>query len=425
MLRVRIEKFLNGVSLEGITSLTTDKIDELENLVSESNSAHNRKEAIQSELADVIYDRLVEILKEVRPESRVLSEIWEESDEDIKEFTYYLEKEPMLSIQTIKSYDSQGFADFLRVLDENNVEELFSSFKLNGHGVRVVYQNGILVSATSRARASKGNDLTRQLKVILGEFNPSLAEYPLVELRGEVVLPFENLEKARVFNPEVKSAFSGVSSMIRASASEEEISLLDFVAYRFLSNEVGFVTKEGEYLFLEECGYLIPEYGTLPLPESGDWFSLIKQVQEIAEKSYDDYGYFCDGIVWQINDYKTFNDLGNDGRENHGNVALKVGAFGQDVYDGVVQRIEWTKGKSKLSPVAIVGETPEEAGVLTIQGNRVSRVPLYEPANIILLKAYPGEPLKFKYGGEAGVVPLTQTGRLLTDAAVDNLLGEC
>lgn len=99
----------------------------------------------------------------------------------------------------------------------------------------------------------------------------------------------------------------------------------------------------------------------------------------------------------------------------------------------------WTKGKSKMSPVAIVAESPnkicfdddgnisnyDDLGVLTSQGNSVKRVPLYEPKNILILSAYPGEVLHFRYGGEAGVVPCFADGRILKeDAAVDLVNGE-
>ena len=40
--------------------------------------------------------------------------------------------------------------------------------------------------------------------------------------------------------------------------------------------------------------------------------------------------------------------------------------------------------------------------VLTAGGNKVTRVPLYEPNNMLLLKAYKGEVINLRYGGESG-----------------------
>ena len=105
-------------------------------------------------------------------------------------------------------------------------------------------------------------------------------------------------------------------------------------------------------------------------------------------------------------------------------------------YCGIVNKILWTKGKNKLTPVAIISDNEgdliedeygepknlSEIGVLTSQGNRVKRVPLYEPKNIIILDAYVGEPLYFRYGGEAGVVPCFPDGRLLKEDIVKDIL---
>ena len=110
---------------------------------------------------------------------------------------------------------------------------------------------------------------------------------------------------------------------------------------------------------------------------------------------------------------------------------------------GYVQAIMWTQGKNKLSPVAIVASDIDMAifsddldepcyyvqstkeirnyndlGVVTAGGNRVRRVPLFEPSNIVLLDAYVGMPLYFRYGGEAGVIPCTIDGTPLADAKI-------
>ena len=73
----------------------------------------------------------------------------------------------------------------------------------------------------------------------------------MIEIRGEVVLPLSKLGEARQYNPNIVSAFSGVASMLRDSASEDETKLLDFVAYKVVSDDIHFNTKSEEYEFLE------------------------------------------------------------------------------------------------------------------------------------------------------------------------------
>ena len=155
-----------------------------------------------------------------------------------------------------------------------------------------------------------------------------------------------------------------------------------------------------------------------------------------------EYEYYTDGLVFSINNQTLFKSLGDDGGHyKFGNMALKVGYWKQDMYTGYVQTILWMKGKTKLSPVAIVAEEPDlidsddyyvmsqkeipnydKLGVLTATGNKVRRVPLYEAANLVQLDAYKGRIIHFRYGGEAGCVPCFADGTPLISGKVKLML---
>jgi len=433
-LTLRIEGMLSFIDMNGESGFDDSKVEELESIILECNS--NMSGTATNAVADSIYDTLYDMLKMVAPESKVLSEIWED-DGEISEYTDLLIKNPMMSIETAKSYSCKALSNFIARMPEET--GYFASYKINGHGIRVVYKNGELVSATSRARSSAGRDLTHHMRVLLGDRNDSLAEYDLVELRGELCLPVNKLDDARSFNAGLKSAFSAVSSLIRPSATDEEISLLDFLCYGFIMDGVSFDTREDEFQQIESVGFTTPQYLLIESTNKDELLAVIKDVVTAFEEQYEEFGYFCDGVVFECNDRGLFAELGTEGNHNNGNIALKVGVWEQVSYSGYVQKILWTRGKTKLSPVAIVADNADmmieddsgeivnwdDLGVLTAQGNKVRRVPLYEPKNILILDAYPGEVIYFRYGGEAGVVPCFPDGRLLKeDAALDILLGE-
>jgi DNA ligase (NAD+) len=434
-LSVRIENMLGFIDLNGEEGFDDSKVEELERIILDCNSLMTG--SATNHVADSIYDALYDMLKRVKPSSKILSEIWEEEG-DVTEYTELLRQHPMMSIETAKSYNCKALTDFINRMPEGS-ESYFASYKINGHGIRVVYRNGHLVSATSRARSSAGRDLTRQMKILLGTYNAQLADYEMVELRGELCLPISKLEEARRFNPAIKSAFSAVSSLIRPSTTAEEVRLLDFLCYGFIVDGVSFMEREEEFQEIVNCGFNTPEYMLIEEATRSSLPSLIKDVVAAFEEGYEAFGYFCDGVVFECNNRELFEALGSEGNHNLGNVALKVGVWEQVSYVGYVQEVQWKRGKSKLSPVAIVAESPgilqkdytgkilnmDELGVLTAQGNKVRNVPLYEPKNILILGAYPGEPLNFRYGGEAGVVPCFPDGRLLKeDAAKEVLTGE-
>lgn len=431
-LNLRIEGMLNYIKNVGPEGFDDSKVEELERIILDCNSKMSN--SYTNQVADSIYDVLYDMLKQVKPNSGILSEIWEEEG-DITEYTDLLDSHPMMSIETAKSYDCSALQNFISRMPEES-ESYFASYKINGHGIRVVYKDGELVSATSRARASAGRDLTRHMRVILGDYNDALAEYGLVELRGELCLRIDRLEEARSFNPAIISAFSAVASLCRPSATEEEIRLLDFLCYGFISEGFEFPDREAEFQEIMEAGYDTPQFVLVEDCSREELPELLPNLVTSFEENYEDFGYFCDGVVFEINSRELFSEMGTEGNHNLGNIALKVGLWEQVQYYGYVQKILWTKGKTKLSPVALIADEPDkliededgkilnwdELGALSAQGNKVRRVPLYEPKNIMILDAYVGEPLYFRYGGEAGVVPCFPDGRLLSEDAVNDIV---
>lgn len=419
---VEIGNLLAFVDAYGVSSLQEDQIENLESYIQDCNDAMNTNE--EPLVEDAVYDKLVEILTKARSTSPILQELWTADSDTVGSYNDLLDKHPMASIQTVKSWEDDNITKFIQRMPD--VSSYLAAYKINGHGIRIVYRDGQMVEATTRGRSTNGRSILEHMKVLLGEYNEALAGEGLVEIRGELALRLNRLEDARKFNPTLKSAFSAVSSLIKPSASEDEIKLLNFLAYRVYIEDFEFTTLEEIYSTLEEWGYSVPQYISLEDVSKEELFDSMQTVVSDLEESLDDFGYFCDGVVFEANEGIVREDNEGDGKYHNYNLALKVNSWSQDLYTGYIKEIKWKRGKSKLSPVAVVSESLDsDEGVLTVQGNRVKNVPLYNPKNILVLSAYLDCPINFKYGGEAGVVPCFPDGRLLSeDFVVYDLLGK-
>lgn len=450
LIQLEIGDFLGFCDLNGVEAIQSEQVQKLEEYITACNDAHNDGRDLVS---DAIYDRLMEILRTVSPDSELCKYIWEDSVDELDDTDSLIRNNPMYSIQTIKSFDCDEIKDYVKRLpDENFTAHI--SVKLNGHGIRLKYRNGEFYQARSRARASAGRDLTSQIRTILErdgltELN-DISGLDICEIRGEWVLPLGLLDEARKYNPNIVSAFTAVSSLGRDSASEEEWNMLHFVAYELVADGIVFDSKDEEYSYLEDLGFETPLYW---LYEDMNKATLIDELKTYVqsceeEVTYEgqEYDYYTDGLVFTINDTSLFRSLGDDGGHyKFGNMALKVGYWQQDMYHGYIQTILWMKGKTKITPVAIVAEEEDIAefiddeeheyvmsqkqitnysdlGVVTASGNRVRRVPLYEPSNMLVLDAFRGNILNFRYGGEAGVVPCFDDGTPLSDSKIKNML---
>ena len=418
---VEIGNLLSQVDLYGVSSLQEDKIEALERYIQDCNEAMNGDG--EPLVEDAIYDKLVQLLTQVRSDSPVLQELWSEDDEVVGSYNKLLEENPMVSILTVKSWSDDAITQFIQRMPET--ANYLASYKINGHGIRVVYNDGNLVEATTRGRSTNGRDITEHVKIILGDYNEALSEYGLVEIRGELALKLSNLDKAREFTPGLKSAFSAVSSLIKPSATKEEVELLDFLTYGVYIEDYDFSSKEEVFSQLSEWGFETTEYISLEEISKDDLLENMKEVVSALESNYEEFGYFCDGVVFEVSDGDVRSYLEGEGKYHNYNLALKVDSWSQDIYTGYIKEVTWKRGKFKLNPVAVVVEDlNSNEGVLTVQGNRVKNIPLYNPKNILILKAYIGSPLSFKYGGEAGVVPCFPDGKLLSeDYVVEELLG--
>lgn len=418
---VEIGNLLSQVDVHGVSSLQEDKIEALERYIQDCNEAMNGDG--EPLVEDAIYDKLVQLLTQVRSDSPVLQELWSEDDEVVGSYNKLLEENPMVSILTVKSWNDDAITQFIQRMPET--ANYLASYKINGHGIRVVYNDGNLVEATTRGRSTNGRDITEHVKIILGDYNEALSEYGLVEIRGELALKLSNLDKAREFTPGLKSAFSAVSSLIKPSATKEEVELLDFLTYGVYIDDYDFSSKEEVFSQLSEWGFETTEYISLEEISKDDLLENMKEVVSALESNYEEFGYFCDGVVFEVSDGDVRSYLEGEGKYHDYNLALKVDSWSQDIYTGYIKEVTWKRGKFKLNPVAVVVEDlNSNEGVLTVQGNRVKNIPLYNPKNILILKAYIGSPLSFKYGGEAGVVPCFPDGKLLSeDYVVEELLG--
>ena len=389
-------------------------IEALESFIIECNEAEAKGEEL---VEDSVYDTVRNWLEEANPDSEVLKHTWSQDESSLTDLDVFQAKFPMVSIQTIKDLADKGVDDFINRLPADDSDIMVhASMKMNGHGIRIVYKDGVLVKAHTRGRSSNGRDITRQAKIFVGD-KPALKSLGLVEIRGEVLLPFDNLDAARQFNPDIKSAFSGVASLIKDSATEDEIKLLHFVAYNLYYDGVEEIrTLSKKFERLNAFGFVVPHDLVFKIKKSNCrkcFDFIVKHMAKIQDgdeaTDLQAYPYYTDGVVVSVDDIKQFESFGGEEHHHYGNLALKVGRWKQDMYSARIVEIKWKRGKNKLSPVAVVEPT------LTVTGNTVRNVPLYNPYNILLLDAYPNNIIHFRYGGEAGVKPCLPNGQNISE----------
>lgn len=377
-------------------------IDALESYVADlQNAAADGEPLVQ----DPIYDKHRSLLAILKPDSEVLKRNWEkDSTDELQDYDELLKQYGMRSIRTcVDRVDVEKF--LYTVLSDRSDIDVCTSFKLNGHACRIVYKNGDLVSATTRGRYKKGRNITRHLRRIVGEHNEYLEGYDLVEIRGELIVTYDDFENTLRYN--CKTPLSSVTSLVRDSASDEEIDMLHFVAYKMIIKDCDlFETLSEEFEHLSIIGFEVPNYDVYTISGYSDIENILKDFED--KKINKEIPFDTDGIVMAVNDNYEFYSLGLDGNAHNGNIAVKMGIWECNMYTSTIVDIVWEHGKSWFTPKAVIEP------VVTVTGATVRVVPIYNVGVMNKLKLIPGNTIHFRFGGETGVQLLTPEGLSVT-----------
>ncbi len=391
-------------------------------------------------LVDAFYTKLAEYANES-------ANYIDDADEEVNSlFNMY----PMYSIQTANSYDSDVLKVFVSRLQDNKAFSGHISVKLNGWYVRLVYKNGEFYKAFTK----NGRDLTNQVIPFLENANCLLIEdfemLDLVEVRGELVINKDNLEKVQEVTNSKVSSYTGVGWLCDTD-TDETWGLLNFVAFNLIADGVTFSTKTEEYQYLEELGFEVPMYWIIEdlRKESfiDDLHSIVEdcEIEVRATDVQEGYAYLTDGLIFTLDDKNYFNKLGKSASQyQYGNINLRIGYWQQTIYKGYVQTIYWKQEQNQLKPFAVIADKPaiiefddfginpyvtriesitnlDKLGVRT-ENNRVTFVPLYNPNQILRLDAYADTQIMFVEDGILGVLPCFEDGRVLLDGLLQEVI---
>ena len=210
-----------------------------------------------------------------------------------------------------KMYSLQKFFELDGVC--SNLEEYVATPKLDGAAVSILYVNGKLAMALTRGDGIKGQIITDKIAYLVPN---EILLTGTVQITGEVVCPSSVANARNV----------AAGSLNLKSIEEFKTRPVEFVAYD-IQGDIDFRTWIRAMLALEFQGF--------------------KSVYKFDARNYP-----TDGIVYRINDYEVFFEMGFTAHHPRGAFAFK------EQKEGVVTTlldVVWQVGKSGVvSPVAIL-----------------------------------------------------------------------
>ena len=277
----------------------------------------------------------------------------------LSEFTKVRHDRPMLSLGDVFSYDELRQWS-KKITDIYPKVEYCVEYKIDGLGISLVYENGVLKNAVTRGDGEVGEDVTNNVRTILS-IPMSIPYKQRYDIRGEVYMPkssFERVNRERRSNGEEEFANprNSAAGSIRQLDSKICASRgLDGFWYH-VPNDVNAKTHYDSLKYAKELGFVVND--TIALFNNIE--DVIKHIDDTA-KIRNELPYEIDGMVIKVNSYKLQNELGFTSRIPKWAIAYK---FPAEEVRTKVEDIFITVGRTgkctpnaKLDSVKIAGTT--------------------------------------------------------------------
>jgi len=338
-------------------------------------------------MSDAQYDALEDELKQLDPQHPVLQMIgappvngaWPKAKHEIPMGSLNKAQVNSEVVSWIKNCSGAGD---IAVMD-----------KLDGASIELTYVKRHLVRGATRGDGNVGQNVTRNILLMQGAVKVlpvTINGQPTpdkVYVRGEVIVAKSLFSEH--FKGESNPRNTANGTMTRQT-NYDKCKHLSIIAYQYMPEGYGMVTKQAELETLKTIGFNTPKW------------SIVKDMPGI-EATYQDYinsirdglNYLIDALVLEVNNRDKRNDLGDLNGRPKGAIAYK---FPHESKPTTLKAVRWQVGNSgRVTPVA-------EFDTVNLAGANVSQASLHNLSIIaeMVNEARPGQ--KTLYVGDSILV---------------------
>ena len=303
---------------------------------------------------------------------------------------------PMLSLNN--AMNSDEMKDFHRkVKNEINNPAYVCEPKIDGLGVSLLYENGVLIKAATRGDGHTGEDVTANVKTIKTIPLMLRKNSPIpqsIEIRGEVFMlkkDFDELNKQQAENN--KQLFANprnaaAGSLRQLDPKETARRKLNFIPYTYGSHSEELnIKKQSNFLkWLDSVGFKVSKLNKV-FNEIDD----VLQYREDMIKLRERIPYDIDGVVIKIDSIEEQEQLGFISRAPKWAIAYK---FPADRAQSILRNVEITVGRTgNVTPTAIFD-------TIQLAGTQVSRATLHNQSEIERLDIGIGDTIWVQKAGD-------------------------
>lgn len=274
---------------------------------------------------------------------------------------------PMQSLGN--TYSQEDLAEFDRRVRDLLAEtpEYVCELKYDGVAISLIYENGTLVRAVTRGDGTRGDVVTANVRTIRtiplqlqGNFPP------LIEVRGEIIMPFSRFEQLNAEREEIGEApfanpRNAASGSLKLQDSAEVAKRgLDFKLYFGLGEQLPGNNHFDRLMKLHEWGFRKPD-----VMEKVNNLEEVFRFLHYWDEKRKSLPYPIDGVVIKVNDFGQQRQVGATAKSPRWAIAYK---FKADRVSTKLLSVDFQVGRTgiitpvaNLSPVSLAGTVVKRA----------------------------------------------------------------
>lgn len=342
------------------------RVDELTKILNDANYSYYALD--NPSITDQEFDKYLRELEELEleypeyayptsPTKRVGGEV-------VSKFEKVVRDKPMLSISDV--FSEEEVSSFVDKVSDEVKAEFVCEYKIDGLGISLIYEKGVLVRGVTRGDGLVGEDVTHNVKTIKS-IPLKLNREVDIEVRGEIFMhkhTLEEINKKREKDnlPKLQNVRNAAAGSLRQLDSKicAERNLDCFIYYLPNPSDYGLVSHLEALEFMKNLGFKINPANKLVYNKD----EVIKYLEDAREKR-SGLSYEIDGVVIKVNDVAMQERLGVTAKYPKWAVAYKFPAL--EVLTKLTDII-FTVGRTGrvtpnavLEPVIVMGSTIRRA----------------------------------------------------------------
>ena len=274
---------------------------------------------------------------------------------------------PMQSLGN--TYSQEDLAEF-----DRRVRELLATpptyvceLKYDGVAISLIYENGTLIRAVTRGDGTRGDVVTANVRTIRTIPLQLQGDYPpLIEVRGEIIMPFSSFEQLNAEREEIGEApfanpRNAASGSLKLQDSAEVAKRgLDFKLYFGLGEQLPANNHFDRLMKLHEWGFRKPD-----VMEKVENIEGVFDFLHTWDEKRKSLPYPIDGVVIKVNDFDQQRQVGATAKSPRWAIAYK---FKADRVSTKLLSVDFQVGRTgivtpvaNLNPVSLAGTVVKRA----------------------------------------------------------------